>query len=215
MPDYDAVADRYDHHFHRPQDRWEDERLASLLRPYVEGRHVLDLGCGTGWLLDHLSPASYLGVDESMPMLERLAAKHPTALTHKATIGEPGWADLPWRVDTIAATWSAHDLGNLRALLVDCLDLLDGAGTIALHGQAPRYRHRHHYVLDGLDDERGYLRWRPDLCRLATPPGLRHLGCHGVGAWPDGWPPLRPLWALGARLAPVEAHYSFLSIWEA
>jgi SAM-dependent methyltransferase len=228
MATYDAVAEVYDHHFDRPCDRWEDERLADLLRPYVASTEVpsltsarvLDLGCGTGWLLDHLPvPVThYVGIDTSAPMLARLTEKHPRASVVKATVGVQGWLDevssdpgVP-PFDVVTATWAAHDLPNIHALLSEVRCLVPVGGYAALHGQAPRYRRRRHYVLGDLDERRGYLDWTPGRCRLSTPPGWRWLGAHGTGAAPE-WPQDRRLWRLALTL-PARAHWAFLAVWQ-
>ncbi|MDT8067873.1 MAG: methyltransferase domain-containing protein [Terriglobia bacterium] len=55
-----------------------EERVLSALLPRVEGKDVVDLGCGTGrWLaaLYRNSPASLRGVDISAEMLERATIK--------------------------------------------------------------------------------------------------------------------------------------------
>ena len=49
----------------------EDWRYLRFLVP--EGRRVLDLGCGTGALLDQLKPAHGVGVDFSEAMIESRA----------------------------------------------------------------------------------------------------------------------------------------------
>jgi SAM-dependent methyltransferase len=75
-----ALADR----LARQRDEWiekqrfffeEDWRYLRFLVP--EGRRVLDLGCGTGALLDRLKPAYGVGVDFSEAMIEVARAKHP------------------------------------------------------------------------------------------------------------------------------------------
>jgi cytosine/adenosine deaminase-related metal-dependent hydrolase/ubiquinone/menaquinone biosynthesis C-methylase UbiE len=56
-----------------------EERLLLELLPKVQGRDVLDVGCGTGrWLakLDGLRPHSLHGVDPSPEMLQKAAAKN-------------------------------------------------------------------------------------------------------------------------------------------
>ena len=75
-----ALADR----LARQRDAWidkqrfffeEDWRYLRFLVP--EGRRVLDLGCGTGALLDQLKPSYGVGVDFSEAMIEVARAKHP------------------------------------------------------------------------------------------------------------------------------------------
>jgi SAM-dependent methyltransferase len=68
----------------RQRDKWiaqhrfffeEDWRYLRFLVP--EGKRVLDLGCGTGALLNELKPAYGIGIDFSVAMVERARAAHP------------------------------------------------------------------------------------------------------------------------------------------
>ncbi|MBM3120494.1 MAG: class I SAM-dependent methyltransferase, partial [Chloroflexi bacterium] len=43
----------------------------------LQDKSVLDVGCGTGLLLDYALPQRYTGIDPSHAMLERLLQKHP------------------------------------------------------------------------------------------------------------------------------------------
>ena len=76
---YDGIATAWDvAHAHNSG---ESERVKSLLSE-VRGKyppHVLDLGCGTGRVLDLslASPDRYAGVDSSQAMLNMLVRKHP------------------------------------------------------------------------------------------------------------------------------------------
>jgi SAM-dependent methyltransferase len=221
MP-YDAVAPIYDDHFHRRVDRWEDERLEALLAPHVNGKAIIDLGCGTGWVLDHLQPdkSAYLGLDASARMLDVLESKHLTVETRQVVVNVGHWLDgLPLRNEAIVATWAAHDFGNLSRLLPDLNRLLLPGGIVALHGQTPRYAERRHYVLNGADTARGFLRWTERRCRLATAQSgteydepLVWLGAYGTGAGPD-WSPTRALWNWTARWSVPDEHFAFLALW--
>jgi SAM-dependent methyltransferase len=213
MSDYDAIADRYDEHFGRPVDHWEDDRLAALLSPLVDGRDVLDLGCGTGWLLDHCHPRRYTGVDESSAMVLRLLDKHADSgriiHTIKARIGEPGWqrSVLPARFDVVTATWSLQYLGDLTALLTGlaCFD----PEVIALHGYLPRYRHRGHEITG---TEPPVI--EPGEIRAATrAAGLPQPVMHGTGSLPDALARTRAGWDMAASLTPPEWHLAALWVW--
>lgn len=215
MSDYDLVADSYDDHFRRPVDEWEDDRLSGFLAPHVNGRTVLDLGCGTGWLLDNLDPAYYLGVDSSPAMLDRLLDKHPSAEVVKAQVGEPGWIDtLPqWTrgVDTVTATWSAHELGDVGSLLLALSDWTLNPTEVLLHGQGPRYRYRSHYVLDREDERQAYLGWTPAVARQ-VPFCATFRGLRGTGACPDEFARQRAIWAAFNWL-PARYHWAMLAHW--
>ncbi len=77
---YDAIAPHYDALWCDAAARQENEELAAALRDlYGDWQYdaaVLDVGCGTGLLLDLAQPRDYTGVDPSPAMLERLRARH-------------------------------------------------------------------------------------------------------------------------------------------
>lgn len=209
MSQYDSIAGIYDLHFARPVDRWEDARLAARLRPIVDGRDVLDLGCGTGWLADHCAPSAYTGVDESAAMLAELVRKHPGAATVKAAVGTAGWTvAVPQRAfDVITCTWALQYLGSLDVLLAT-LAALD-PGVIALHGYLPRYRRRAHEITGA---ERPVT--DPHAIRGAGRlAGLPEPAVYGTGSLPDGLARYRVAWELAARLARAEWHYAALWTW--
>src|SRR5215471_1333600 len=220
--DYDRLAGSYDQHFQRPVDQWEDERLARLLHPHVDGRWVLDLGCGTGWVLDHLDPAAYVGVDRSAAMLAELAAKHPGAKTVKAEIGAEGsragllshTPDVPYHgFDAITATWALQYLGDLHSLLPELAYMLAPGGVIAMHGYLPRYFSRGHEITWGLSPLGGPPCLTAGQVRVATrPSGLRRPRIAGTGALPDRLARSRLAWRL-ALAVPARWHYAALWTW--
>jgi len=216
---YDALAPEYDGHFTRPVDHWEDKRLADILRPVVDGARVLDLGCGTGWLLDNCSPTAYTGVDNSPAMLAELTRKHPRAAVVKAEVGQPGWTEaIPqcW-FDAITATWALQYLfpegsaPSLRSLLVTCRSMIRPGGVIAMHGYLPRYRNRHHYI-GWPRNVPPVVRWH--ITRAATEgtglSGPRLIGC---GALPDAFAFNESAWWAAINLVPATMHYSGLWMW--
>ena len=210
---YDQAAAEYDGLFTRPVDRWEDDYLAELLRPHVDGRDVLDLGCGTGWLLDHLNPSGYTGVDASVPMLAELERKHPGAETVKASIGTPGWHEaLPvgtWT--TVTSTWSLEYLGDLTELLRTLLQLAGPHPTFALHGSMPRGHRRAHFSVKSVP----YVPLGPHQVRSASrAAGLGRPRCTGTSWLPDSLTGLgRTEW--DATLAyPAGTHYAALWTWQ-
>jgi predicted TPR repeat methyltransferase len=209
---YDDAAASYDGHFTRPVDEWEDGRLAELLRPVVDGRIVLDLGCGTGWVADHLAPRDYTGVDCSGPMLAELARKHPAARTVKAEVGAEAWTRaLPYRrYPVITATWSLEYLGDLDILLSVCARLCVPGGVLALHGSLPRGHHRDHFSVKSAP-------YRPLSARLVRQASVAALlprpQAAGTGALPDTWTRLgRRAWT-AALAAPAGRHYAALWTW--
>mgnify|MGYP003136514499 CR=1 FL=1 len=82
---YDRIAAYYDADYGTQIARAEESALRRLLAPYVDGRLVDDLGCGTGLLLDMFGEIEnriifdYTGIDISLNMLDRAKRKHPGA----------------------------------------------------------------------------------------------------------------------------------------
>lgn len=79
---YDVIAEQYDDLFDSPEDMQESRAVCSMAAAMLpSGGRLLDVGCGTGLMLDftNVAKADYLGIDPSRRMLERLKAKHPGA----------------------------------------------------------------------------------------------------------------------------------------
>ena len=74
---YDAVAESYDSLFKDKASIEENRKIASML--FEVSGIFLDVGCGTGLLLDILkvSPDEYWGIDPSIKMLDVFRKKHP------------------------------------------------------------------------------------------------------------------------------------------
>lgn len=89
-PLYDQVADEYDELYSDPGCVAQNEMLFDHLGD-LTGLSVLDVGCGTGLLLDHptvgAGGGTYLGIDPSGGMLAHLNRNHPTAVTLRTDLG--------------------------------------------------------------------------------------------------------------------------------
>ncbi len=94
----------------------EDWRYLRFLVP--EGQRVLDLGCGTGALLDQLKPAYGVGIDFSQAMIEIARAKHPQlTFVHGDVEALDDLTELHGPFDVIVMS---DTIGNLD----DCLETL-------------------------------------------------------------------------------------------
>jgi 2-polyprenyl-3-methyl-5-hydroxy-6-metoxy-1,4-benzoquinol methylase len=77
--DYDSFASTYDGLFSERYYKQEEQDVVDML-PDISGKRVLDVGCGTGLLVDYLEhkvrPADYVGIDPSKNMLNVFKSKH-------------------------------------------------------------------------------------------------------------------------------------------
>lgn len=118
---YDAAADGYDGLFSEPGYVRETENLIERLGD-LSRLSVLDVGCGTGVLLDYIRPTSYTGVDPSHAMLKRLHAKHPPSASVR-TVYAPLRSFVGDPVDRVIALFGAasylsnEELGRIPRLL--------------------------------------------------------------------------------------------------
>lgn len=77
---WDEVAPCYDTALNASNHDGERDAVCTLIEPYLQqDTTILDIGCGTGFLLDRFDvpPSQYTGIDISHLMLRRLVAKHP------------------------------------------------------------------------------------------------------------------------------------------
>jgi len=82
-PIYNSVAEQYDNIFVDNLSIAEDKALVKILKPLIKEAliadgTILDVGCGTGWLLDHtkIPVSNYVGFDISHEMIKRSSTKH-------------------------------------------------------------------------------------------------------------------------------------------
>ena len=113
---YEARAPEYDDWWlgtgrfaDRDRPGWEEERealIASLAT--LEPARTLDVGCGTGFLTQHL-PGSVTGLDQSASMLELAAARVPNA-----GFVESDALRLPFADNTFDRVFTSHFYGHLE-----------------------------------------------------------------------------------------------------
>jgi hypothetical protein len=120
---YDAMATVYDEQ--HPSTEQEARTLRELVGNHIGNfpPAVLDVGCGTGRILDLglTTPDRYAGVDPSQPMLNMLVRKHPdVAAVYPMTIERAIEERLftPGQFEIVTAYGSEEDLdtGTVNAL---------------------------------------------------------------------------------------------------
>lgn len=70
---YDTFSNSYEDHRHEGYHRYLDEAELAILDPHLPGAEVLEVGCGTGLILERIArrSARAVGIDLSPGMLER------------------------------------------------------------------------------------------------------------------------------------------------
>jgi SAM-dependent methyltransferase len=186
---YAATARSYDEsRFGGSYGRFLDRQERATLRSWVAGaRDVLDLGCGTGRMLDLAS----CGLDRSAEMLAIARARHPGRVCARGL----AWA-APFRDGSFDAVFSLHlfmhlSRPDIEHTLAECLRLLRPGGALifdvpsaprrALTGYRPSTWHcATAFSPEELEGLCGAWRWTGLRGLLATP-------LHRIP------PPLRPL----------------------
>lgn len=85
---YDGLAEKWDTLYVDRRAVGEDKFTYGMIRGLLSGGSVLDVACGTGALLNHVSipQASYLGLDISEGMVAAARKKHPGYLFVRGTM---------------------------------------------------------------------------------------------------------------------------------
>jgi SAM-dependent methyltransferase len=120
------------------------EIVHTYLRPWA-GARLLDIGCGTGAILDHVSDVTYVGLDLSKNYIDTAQARYGGRATFYACDA----AELATRVDSsfdlILACGLLHHLddGPAKTLLADARKLMTTSGRLVtvdgswVAGQSP------------------------------------------------------------------------------
>ncbi len=151
---YDDFSRDYDHGRHRGYHALIDELEVSVVAPYAEGREALEVGCGTGLILDHVAPIASraVGVDLSAGMLAKARSRGHQVVQGSATA-------LPFADASFDCVYSFKVLAHVPAI------------DQALAEVARVLRPGGHAVLEL------YNRWSLRyLARLAA--GARRIGAH-------------------------------------
>lgn len=110
---YDRLANRRDRWYRRNR-RYHEYIERSLRRLIHAGQTVLELGCGTGNLLEALRPAAGYGVDLSPAMVEIAREKYPR---FRFDVHDAEQLDGDRRVDVVVASDLIGELLDITAML--------------------------------------------------------------------------------------------------
>ena len=161
--EYDKIASEYDQSYELPIHRIEDEyifdkiQLSGLLD---KGNNIVDLGCGTGNLLDNfrIDPWNYTGIDISKEMLKRAAVKHPKHTFKQFAIEdtqlEPNSFDSAL---SLFGSFSHIDYHSWGKALSELHRILKPGGRFLVMLCSRRYPKRKSYILNLHNIEENYL----------------------------------------------------------
>lgn len=135
---YDGIADNYDATFadniSQAEDRFVTKRYKTLVATVVaDGGFIVDVGCGTGWLLDHwrVPPENYLGFDVSRQMTEIAKKKHPFYPFAVSDMKE-SWQPYCYNADLICSLWCVGNYDTPERHLVSIAKALAPRGKAIL-----------------------------------------------------------------------------------
>ena len=135
------VYDDFYAQFYREHIRPHAVSAADLVAPVIQATmpsvlnsRFLDIGCGTGAVLDAVSSAGYsvIGVDRSLPMIEQASSGHD--IRH-ADVADPMLFDARFfshilLVDQVVYEWT---LDEMRQIFKNCSHWLQRGGYFVLH----------------------------------------------------------------------------------
>jgi SAM-dependent methyltransferase len=110
------------------------------LLPDLQGKRVLDLGCGYGWHCRYAAEhgaVSIVGIDLSIKMLEKAQSltTDPRIHYHKAAIEDPGFR--PGSFDVVLSSLAIHYILDFDRLCKTVHQLLSGQGTFVFSVEHP------------------------------------------------------------------------------
>ena len=116
---YDILAPTYDARYSTPEHSAENRQIAEMLGD-LRNTRVLDIGCGTGLLIDimPINPRRYLGVEPSQGMVNEFLRKHPEYPIRARSLGQlrDGQFDLAIALFGVASYLSEKELQSVPSL---------------------------------------------------------------------------------------------------
>ena len=133
---YDEFANWYEKERHRGYHRLIDDLQVDLLQGSIQGKDVLEVGCGTGLLLERVNrkARSARGIDISPGMLELARARG-------LAVQEGDVTDLPFEDDSFDVVYSFKVLAHVKEIekaLSECVRVTRPGGELFLEFYNPR-----------------------------------------------------------------------------
>lgn len=183
---YDEFSDWYERERHDGYHRLIDELQVDLLRDHVADGEVLEVGCGTGLLLDRVDAlaASACGIDISPGMLEQAKKRGLDVVEGCAT-------DLPYeneRFDVVFSFKVLAHVEDIETALAECSRVTKPGGKLFLEFYNPfslRFLARRiggpKKISDSTRESAVYTRWdSPDEAIGHLPDDVSFDGWSGV-----------------------------------
>lgn len=186
---YNEFSTGYENERAKRYHRFLDESELRIARPYVQGKRVLEVGCGTGLVLEPLSKiaSSAVGIDLSEGMLQK--ARERGLTVHQASATALPFSDGSF--DTVVSFKVLAHIEEIRQALSEAVRVTRPGGHLVLefynkhsirslvkalkpaNSVASATTDEQVYTrYDSLEDIRGYL---PSGCKVVEVTGIRCL----------------------------------------
>lgn len=183
---YDRFAARYEERRHAGYHLLIDDLESELVTRVAEGKTTLEVGCGTGLILDRVARVARraVGVDLSAGMIAKAKERGLDVHLGSATA-------LPFRDESFDVTYSFKVLAHVEDLpraLAEMARVTRPGGRVfaeLYNKHSARYVIRRlrggHAIADGIHDDQVYVRFdSPSAMERALPESLTLERVHGV-----------------------------------
>ena len=127
---YDEFSTLYEKERWKPYHRFLDASEIEAARPFCEGKEVMEVGCGTGLILEPLSgiASRTTGIDLSRGMIEKAAARG-------LNVGQASATDLPFEDESFDCVVSFKVLAHIPDIaqaVAECARVTRPGGHVVL-----------------------------------------------------------------------------------
>lgn len=194
---YDVIALNYDSAYQSPFYQAENAVVFSLLKKLLApDAVVLDLGCGTGLLLEGccLSAQQYVGLDLSAAMLAQAQAKFPAHTFLQGDMRDLSFFP-PGAFDVIVSLFGGlSHVAAQATVLQECYRVLAPGGILFLMNHGPAYEKHQSYVLDQIKAERipFFFEAARQMRAMTAMAGFQHIRVQGMSTTIEKFPVASP-----------------------